>query len=127
MPSQANGVSKTTETKLQTLIEIIKEFNQREGDIAWRDNDKIIELIENIKDDIMQDEEMKNSIKKSDRQNAFIKFEAVLENSFLNLMNKATKEISDFSMKLFNEFSTNKAFKESISQEMFAYIEEELV
>lgn len=71
------------EAQLDTLSNIIQEFNDRFGNIQWTENDKVRRfLFEELPAEVSKDEEYQNAKKYSDRQNARITFEKKLVDKF---------------------------------------------
>lgn len=111
MPSSADGSSKIQGAELQELSEIIKEFNEKYGNVEWNEGDKIVRTLQNIKEDVLKDEKFVKSSKHSDRQNLRIEFEALLQEKM--------QEIIDVNFDFYKHFTDDAALKQRITQKMF--------
>ena len=111
MPSSADGFSKIQGAELQELSEIIKEFNEKYGNVEWNEGDKIVRTLQNIKEDVLKDEKFVKSSKHSDRQNLRIEFEALLQEKM--------QEIIDVNFDFYKHFTDDAALKQRITQKMF--------
>lgn len=118
MPSSADGSSKIQGAELQELSEIIKEFNEKYGNVEWNEGDKIIRTLQNIKEDVLKDEKFVKSSKHSDRQNLRIEFEALLQEKM--------QEIIDVNFDFYKHFTDDAALKHRITQKMFDIVLNEI-
>ncbi|WP_158659189.1 hypothetical protein [Helicobacter trogontum] len=118
LPSNADGSSKTQEAELQELSSIIKEFNEKYGNIEWGEIDKVAETLQNIKDDIVKDSDFIDYSKNSDKQNLKIEFERLLQDKM--------QEIIDTNFLLYKQFSDDARFKQMITQKMFNIVLDEI-
>ena len=118
MPSSADGSSKIQGAELQELSEIIKEFNEKYGNVEWNEGDKIVRTLQNIKDDVLKDEKFVKSSKHSDRQNLRIEFEALLQEKM--------QEIIDVNFDFYKHFTDDAALKRRITQKMFDIVLNEI-
>ena len=118
MPSSADGSSKIQGAELQELSEIIKEFNEKYGNVEWNEGDKIIRTLQNIKEDVLKDEKFVKSSKHSDRQNLRIEFEALLQEKM--------QEIIDVNFDFYKHFTDDAALKQRITQKMFDIVLNEI-
>ena len=118
MPSSADGSSKIQGAELQELSEIIKEFNEKYGNVEWNEGDKIVRTLQNIKDDVLKDEKFVKSSKHSDRQNLRIEFEALLQEKM--------QEIIDVNFDFYKHFTDDAALKQRITQKMFDIVLNEI-
>lgn len=118
MPSSADGSSKIQGAELQELSEIIKEFNEKYGNVEWNEGDKIVRTLQNIKEDVLKDEKFVKSSKHSDRQNLCIEFEALLQEKM--------QEIIDVNFDFYKHFTDDAALKRRITQKMFDIVLNEI-
>ncbi|OCR03549.1 DEAD/DEAH box helicase [Helicobacter pullorum] len=118
MPSSADGSSKIQGAELQELSEIIKEFNEKYGNVEWNEGDKIVRTLQNIKEDVLKDEKFVKSSKHSDRQNLRIEFEALLQEKM--------QEIIDVNFDFYKHFTDDAALKQRITQKMFDIVLNEI-
>ncbi|WP_297192839.1 type I restriction endonuclease [uncultured Campylobacter sp.] len=118
MPSGADGSSKIQGAELQELSEIIKEFNEKYGNVEWNEGDKIVRTLQNIKEDVLKDEKFVKSSKHSDRQNLRIEFEALLQEKM--------QEIIDVNFDFYKHFTDDAALKQRITQKMFDIVLNEI-
>ncbi|MBE7380313.1 MAG: type I restriction endonuclease subunit R [Leptolyngbya sp. SIO1E4] len=89
---------------LDWLSNIIREFNERFGNIDWTDEDKVRRLLfEDLPREISQDEEYLNAKQHSDRQNARITFEKKLTDKFQDHIFDQTEA--------YRQYTDNQEFK----------------
>lgn len=110
-PSQADGTSKMPEAELEELIEIIREFNDKYGDIQWGEDDKLVKGLAYVQEQVEGNERLLKTAQNSDKQNTQIEFENVLAESMQTIL--------DTHFLLFQQFNDNKEFKERITRKMF--------
>ena len=110
-PPKANGSSKTKESELEELENIVREFNERYGSIDFGESDKVSRILYNIKEDIAKDEMFLDSLGDSDMQNLRIAFNAIFNKKYQNIVN------TDFT--LYQQLNDNKDFRERIAQTIF--------
>lgn len=103
------------EIELDRLSNILQTFNERYG-THFEDTDKVRQMAENIASDVAQNEELINSIKYSDDQNARITSDKVVSEELL-------KHITT-NFDLYKLYSDNKEFKEDFSAMMFNVVKE---
>ncbi len=111
LPLNADGTSKAQEVELKELLSIVKEFNERYGNIEWGEGDKIARTLQNIKDDVLKDESFIQSSKYSDKQNLRIEFEKLLQAKM--------QEIIDVNFAFYRNFNDDEVFKQRVTQKMF--------
>jgi len=61
--------------EMDYLSNIVREFNERFGNIEWKDDDRLRRTIQEIHEAVSQDEEYLNAKRSGDRQNAQITHE----------------------------------------------------
>ena len=101
------------EPDLDTLENILKAFNQRFGDIAWTDKDKVNEILtQQIPADMKKDERIMESITTSpDKQNAKISSDKKLEKLMQDYLFTQTE--------IYKKFSTDKDFERRYKEFIF--------
>jgi type I restriction enzyme R subunit len=111
IPAQAGGGK--IDPKLELLSQIIQEFNDQFGNIAWTDTDRVHKLItEEIPARVAADVAYQNAIKNSGRQNARIEH----DNALRRVMTTIIRDDAE----LFKQFSDNPAFKRWLTDRVFA-------
>ena len=113
MPTDMRGG--TSETEMDRLSGILRTFNDRYG-TQFEDADKVRQMAENIANDVAKNEELINSFKYSDEQNARITSDKVVSEELL-------KHITT-NFDLYKLYSDNKEFKEDFSAMMFSVVKE---
>ncbi len=103
------------ETEIDRLSNILQTFNDRYG-TEFEDADKVRQMAENIANDVAKNNELINSIKFSDEQNARITSDKVVGEELL-------KHITT-NFDLFKLYSDNKEFKEDFSAMMFGVVKD---
>ena len=112
-PVPAGGGGRKPETELDRLSNIVREFNERWGNIDWRDVDKIRSVIaEEIPSKVAADQAYQNAMRHSDKQNARIEHDKALQRVLLELLSDHTE--------LFKQFSDNAAFKRWLADTIFS-------
>lgn len=110
VPSGAAGGK--VEPEIDKLSEIIKTFNGLFGNIAWKDDDKILKVIsEEIPARVAQDKAYQNAQKHSDRQGAKLEHDIALKRVVTELLFDHTE--------LFKQFSDNPDFKRWLTDTVF--------
>ncbi|MGI2902226.1 type I restriction endonuclease subunit R [Tolypothrix sp. VBCCA 56010] len=100
------------EPKLDSLSNIVRDFNDRFGNIEWTEKDKVRRLLfEELPAEISQDEEYQNAKQNSDRQNAKITFEKKLVDKF--------QEIIFDQEEAYRKFTEDSEFKTWLSNTLF--------
>jgi len=115
IPTDMRGGINEPET--DQLSNIINSFNDRYG-TAFEDADKVRQMAENIANDVAKNEELINSIKFSDEQNARITSDKIVEGELLKHINT--------NFDLYKMYSDNEEFKEGFSTMMFRVVKEML-
>ena len=99
--------------EIDRLSNILQTFNDKYG-TEFEDADKVRQMAENIAQDVAKNEELINSIKFSDEQNARITSDKVVGDELL-------KHITT-NFDLYKLYSDNKEFKEDFSAMMFGVV-----
>ena len=112
-PVPGSGGGGKPDPELDLLSNIVAEFNQEFGDIAWEEPDRVRQLItKEIPDRVAADPAYQNAKANSDEQNARIEHDKALGRVILTLMKDDTQ--------LFKQFSDNDQFKRWIGERVFA-------
>ena len=99
--------------ELDTLSAILAEFNDRYGNIDWKDKDRVARIITvEIPAKVSEDRAYQNAMSNSDQQNARIEMERAL-------LNVVTGFMSD-DAELFKLFNDNDSFRNWLSETTFA-------
>jgi type I restriction enzyme R subunit len=112
-PVPTSGGGQTPEPEMDRLSNIIRDFNDRFGNIEWKDKDKIdhviaVELPAKVADDVAYQNAMSNS----DQQNARVEHDRALERAMTDLLADHTE--------LFKLFSDNESFRKWLHEMTFA-------
>lgn len=100
------------ESDVDKLSNIIKTFNDLFGNIEWKDEDKIRNVItKEIPARVAQDKAYQNAQVNSDRQNAKLEHDRALNRVVLELLSDHTE--------LFKQFSDNQNFKRWLTDMVF--------
>ncbi len=112
-PVPTEGGGQKPELEMDRLSSIIREFNDRFGNIEWKDRDKIERVIaEELPAKVEQDRAYRNAKANSDRQNARIEHDRALERAI-------TDYLADHA-ELYKQFSDNDLFRRELSDMIFA-------
>ncbi len=112
-PVPTSGGGQKAEPELERLSNIIKDFNDRFGNIEWKDADKIEKVIaEELPAKVAGDRAYQNAMANSDQQNARIEHDKALERAMTELLADHTE--------LFKQFSDNDSFRRWLSEMIFA-------
>ncbi len=112
-PAAADGGGMKPEPDMDTLSNIVKEFNDRFGSIEWKDADKIRRVIsEDLPAKVSEDEAYRNAMANSDRQNARVEHDKALERAVADLL-------ADH-IELFKLLNDNESFRRSLSDTIFS-------
>ena len=113
MPTEMRGG--TTELEIDRLSNILQTFNDQYG-THFEDTDKVRQMADNIASGVAKNDELINSIKYSDDQNARITSDKVVGEELL-------KHITT-NFDLYKLYSDNKEFKEDFSAMMFGVVKD---
>ena len=104
---------------METLSQILKEFNELFGDIDWADEDRIRQLItETIPGKVASDPAYKNALAQSDLQNARIESDKAL--------GRVMTEVMRDDAELFKQFMDNDGFRRWMQDRVFGQTSERL-
>ncbi len=100
------------EAEIDRLSNIIKAFNDLFGNIEWKDADKIRKVItEEIPARVLQSRAYQNAVQNSDRGNAKLEHDLVL--------NRVVRELLTDHTELFKQFTDNPNFKRWLTDTVF--------
>ena len=112
-PVSTSGGGQKPQPELERLSNIIREFNDRFGNIEWKDPDKIKRVVsEELPAKVAGDRAYQNAMANSDQQNARIEHDKALERAM-------TEYVAD-PIELFKQFSDNDSFRRWLSEMVFA-------
>ena len=107
-PVSTSGGGQKPEAEMERLSSIIREFNDRFGNIEWKDQDKIEELFGKV----AGDRAYQNAMANSDKENARIEHDKALERAVTGLLPDHPK--------LFKQISDNESFHRRLTDMIFA-------
>ena len=103
-PVSTSGGGQKPDPEMERLSNIIREFNERFGNIEWKNQDKIEKVIaEELPAKVAGDRAYQNAMANSDQQNARIEHDKALERAM-------TDYVAD-PIELFKQFSDNDSFR----------------
>ena len=112
-PVPTEGGGQKPELEMDRLSNIIRQFNDRFGNIEWKDKDKIDKVLaEELPTKVSEDRAYRNAMANSDRQNARIEHDRALERAI-------TDYLADHA-ELYKQFSDNDSFRRELSDMIFA-------
>ena len=112
-PVPTSGGGQKPEAEMDRLSNIIRDFNDRFGNIEWKDADKIETVIAvELPTKVARDVAYQNAMSNSDRQNARIEHDRALERAMTDLLADQTE--------LFKQFSDNDSFRKWLSEMIFS-------
>ena len=112
-PVPDSGGGSKADPEMERLSNIIREFNDRFGNIEWKDQDKIQKVIaEELPKKVAEDKAYQNAMANSDRQNARIEHDKALGRAMTDLLADHTE--------LFKRFSDDESFRRWLSEMIFA-------
>ena len=111
-PVPVEGGGRKPEPEMDRLSHILREFNDRFGNIEWKDQDKIVKVIaEELPAKVAGDRAYRNAMDNSDEQNARIEHDKALGRAVTELLADHTE--------LFKQFSDNPSFRKWLSETVF--------
>ena len=111
-PVSTESGGQKPETEMDRLSTILQDFNDRFGNIEWKDKDRIGQLIgEELPARVAADTAYQNAMANSDQQNARIEHDKALERAITDYLLDPTE--------LFKQFSDNESFRRWLSDEVF--------
>ena len=117
-PVPAQGGARKGEPEFDVLSNIVQQFNDMFGNIAWGDADRVTKLITvDLPKKVAENTAYQNAMKNSDRQNARIEHDKAL-------LTAVTEFVQD-DTELFKQFVDNESFRRWIQEMNFAATYEE--
>ena len=117
-PVPTTGGGRKPEPELDRLSNILREFNDLFGNIAWTDADRVHRLItEDIPRQLAADTAYQNAVKHSDKQNARIEHDKALSRVMTSVLKDDTE--------LFRQFMDNDSFRRWLQDRIFNLTYEE--
>lgn len=111
-PVPAGGGGRKPEPELDRLSNIIRAFNDQFGNIAWKDADRIRQVIaEEIPGKVAADRAYQNAMKNSDKAAARLEHDRALQKVVVGMLADHTE--------LFKQFSDNAGFKKWLADTTF--------
>ena len=112
-PVPTSGGGQTPDPEMDRLSNIVRDFNDRFGNIEWKDADKIERVIfEELPSKVAADKAFQNAVANSGKQNARIEHDKALEGAIIERLSDDTE--------LFKQFSDNESFRKWLSEMVFA-------
>ena len=112
-PVPTEGGGQKPEPEMDRLSSIVREFNDRFGNIDWKDRDKIEKVIaEELPRKVAENNAYRNAMANSDQQNARVEHDFALEAAIMDYM-------ADH-VELFKQYSDNDSFRRWLSEMVFA-------
>jgi type I restriction enzyme R subunit len=111
-PVPTSGAGGKASPELDLLTNILSTFNDLFGNIEWKDADNVRRQIAQIPSMVSKDERYQNAMKNSDKQNARMESDRVLQSVILSIM-------AD-NMELFKQFTDNPSFKKWLADMVFS-------
>ena len=110
-PVPAEGGGAKPELDLERLSDILRTFNDQFGNIAWEDEDRVRQRIEELPRKVAEDEAYQNAQRNDDPVNARIESDKALARVMISMMRDETQ--------LFKQFSDNASFKRWLADSVF--------
>jgi type I restriction enzyme R subunit len=111
-PIPAEAGAGKAEVEIDTLENIMNDFNQRFGDIEWSDKDKIYKILtQDLPKAMQENSEVMDKIKYSDKQNAKISSDNNLKKIIHNLLTTNTE--------IYQKFTENEDFQRRYKEFIF--------
>ena len=117
-PVPAQGGARKGEPEFDVLSNIVRQFNDMFGNIAWGDADRVTKLITvDLPKKVAENTAYQNAMKNSDRQNARIEHDKALRDAVTEFIMDDTE--------FFKQFADNESFRSWIQEMNFAATYEE--
>ena len=111
-PMSTESGGQKPEAEMNALSQILREFNDRFGNIEWQDKDRVDRMIaEELPARVAADKAYQNAMANSDKQNARIEHDKALERAVTNYLLDPTE--------FFKQFSDNESFRQWVSETVF--------
>lgn len=112
MPVAVTSTSVQYQPKMDSLDNIVQDFNDRFGNIQWTDKDRVRKfLFEDLPAEITQDEDYQNAKENVDKQNAKITFMSIMEEKFQDFIIEQSEA--------YRKFTEDAEFKTWLINELF--------
>lgn len=112
-PIPTSGGGRKPEPELDLLSSIVRSFNEHFGNIDWKDEDRIRQIItEELPSKVGADIAYQNAMKNSDKQNARLEHDKALMNAITDLVTDHTE--------LFKQFTENDGFRKWLTDTIFS-------
>ena len=112
-PASTSGGGQKPEAEMEQLSSIIREFNDRFGNVEWKDQDKIERVIaEELPAKVAADRAYQNAMANSDKENARIEHDKALDRAMADY-------VAD-PIEFFKQFSDNDSFRRWLREMTFA-------
>ena len=117
-PVPAQGGARKGEPEFDVLSNIVRQFNDMFGNIAWGDADRVTKLITvDLPKKVSENTAYQNAMKNSDRQNARIEHDKALRDAVTEFIMDDTE--------FFKQFADNESFRRWVQEMNFAATYEE--
>ena len=117
-PVPAQGGARKGEPEFDVLSNIVRQFNDMFGNIAWGDTDRVTKLITvDLPKKVAENTAYQNAMKNSDRQNARIEHDKALRDAVTEFIMDDTE--------FFKQFADNESFRRWVQEMNFAATYEE--
>ena len=112
-PVPTDGGGQKPGPEMDRLSNIVRDFNDRFGNVDWKDQDKIEKAIfEELPAKVAGNSAYQNAMANSDEQNARIEHDKALQHAITDYLSDPTE--------LFKQFSDNDSFRRWLSETVFA-------
>ncbi len=112
-PVPTDGGGQKPEPEMDRLSNIVRDFNDRFGNVEWKDQDKIEKaILEELPAKVAGNSAYQNAMANSDEQNARIEHDKALQHAITDYLSDPTE--------LFKQFSDNESFRRWLSETVFA-------
>ena len=112
-PVPSEGGGRKAEPEIDRLSNIVQQFNDMFGNIAWGDADRVTKLIiEDLPKKVGENTAYQNAMKNSDRQNARIEHDKALSDAVTELIQDDTE--------FFKQYVDNESFRRWVQEMNFA-------
>ena len=106
-----------TEPELDSLSNIIEDFNQMYGNIEWKNQDEVVRQIKELPERISQKPAFVNAVKNSDEQTAQMQFNAEIQSIVAAMLEEKTEFVQHyFTDSNFRAFVNDRVFSQSYNQ-----------
>ena len=111
-PVSTESGGQKPEAEMDALSQILRDFNDRFGNIEWQDKDRVDRMItEELPARVAADKAYQNAMANSDKQNARIEHDKALERAVTNYLLDPTE--------FFKQCSDNESFRRWVSETVF--------